>query len=106
MANTFDWYFGNELMIVIRSVGVSNLAPTSKFLFARSGLRTVCAMGEQNVSTSSHSRLALLAPLLINTRTRRYKQAREGGGSQVDRGFFLVRSLTGGPRGRGSCPRQ
>jgi hypothetical protein len=34
---------------------------------------------DQNVPASSHRRIALPAPLPINTRRRDYKQAREGG---------------------------
>jgi hypothetical protein len=67
------------------TVGVSNLALTSKFNVCVSGSRG-CARWAQdlywfrkNVPTSSHQWLALPAPLMIKTRSRGYKWGREGG---------------------------
>jgi hypothetical protein len=67
------------------SVGVSNLAPTSKFIVRVLGSGG-CARWAQdlywfghNVPTSSHRWLALPAPLMIKARSKGYKRAREEG---------------------------
>jgi hypothetical protein len=93
----------------IRScVGVSNLAPTSKYI--------VCVLGSEgwawcaqdlywfghNISTSNLRRLALQAPLMIKTHNRSYKWAREG--REVDKSLYrlAVGLQPPGPRRRSS----
>lgn len=66
---------------MIRYVGVSNLALTIKFITripGSRGLRGALYWLEQNVLTSSHRRLTLPVPMMIKTRSRVYKRAREG----------------------------
>jgi hypothetical protein len=66
-------------------VGVFNLALTSKFVVCVPGFRWFARRGQdlywfrQNVPTSNHRRFALPAPLMIESHSRGYKQAREGG---------------------------
>jgi hypothetical protein len=66
-------------------VSVSNLALTSKFIVRVLGLGACARWAQdlywfrQNVPTSNHQRLALPAPLMVKTRSRGYKWAREGG---------------------------
>jgi hypothetical protein len=58
-------------------------APTSKFACGCSGFRMGCSVGTrfilvwQNLPISNLRRLALLAPLLLNARSRGYKRGRE-----------------------------
>jgi hypothetical protein len=73
------------LKILIRvGVGVSYLAPTSKFIVRVLGSRGCARWAQglywytQNIPTSSHWWLALPAPLMIKTHSRGYKWAREG----------------------------
>jgi hypothetical protein len=67
------------------TIGVLNLTPTSKFIvhILGSGGCVWWAQGlywfGQNVPTSIQWGLALPTPLLIKTRSRGYKRAREGG---------------------------
>jgi hypothetical protein len=66
-------------LLGVPAVGVSNLAPTSKFI--------VCVLDSgrwaqdlypfgQNITKSSHRQLALPTPLMIKARSMSYKQAR------------------------------
>jgi hypothetical protein len=67
------------------TVGVLNLAPTSKFSLRVPGSEWCVWWAQdlywfgQNVPTSHHRRLALPIPLMIKARSRGYKQVREGG---------------------------
>jgi hypothetical protein len=69
----------------VPTVGVSNLALTSKFIMRVPGSerRARCAQDlywfGQNVLTSNHRWLALPTPFMIKSRSRGYRQAREGG---------------------------
>jgi hypothetical protein len=66
-------------------VGVSNLAPTIKFIVHVFGSGGCGRWAKdlywfvQNIPTSSHRWLVLPAPLMVKTRGRGYKPAREGG---------------------------
>jgi hypothetical protein len=87
-APTMSWPVPDTLMIELTeseskvSVGVSNLAPTSKFIVRVPGSGGCARWAQdlnwfgQNVPTSSHRRLALPAPLMIETHSRGYKRAR------------------------------
>jgi hypothetical protein len=64
-------------------IGVSNLAPTIKFIVRVPGSRRCVRWVHdlywfgQDIPTFSHQGLVLPAPLIIKARSRGYKQARE-----------------------------
>jgi hypothetical protein len=72
-------------LLVVPTVSFSNLTPVSKFIVhvlgsGRCGrwVQGLYWFG-QNVPTSSHRRLVLLAPLMIKAHSGGYKRTREGG---------------------------